>query len=138
MVDAVQQPPFTLPVYHLARVLGIPSHFVEMRHTATHETLPSLDVLRECAAQARAWLWKNYWKLIPIQENKQPAVDGMDEVKVKDMFREWRRLRRVSPNTESSEKEQEILDSIRDYLTDNEERFIGYLISLSILIPTAK
>lgn len=137
MVDAAQQPPFTLPVYHLARVLGIPSHFVEMRHTATHETLPSLDLLRECAKQARDWLWKNYWKVISFKPSS-PGEMFSDEIMVKDMFREWRRLQRTSPNSRSTAKEREIVDSIRDFMTEHEELFMAHLLMLHILVPAAK
>jgi ribosomal biogenesis protein LAS1 len=33
--------------------LGLPSWFVELRHAATHEDLPSIDLLREAARQVR-------------------------------------------------------------------------------------
>lgn len=144
MVDAVQQPPFTLPTYHLAKVLGIPSHFVELRHSATHEALPTLELLREFAVQARSWLWKNYWSLLesPSPSNRSVNAEA-DKEKVKELFRGLRRLRRENPggkqtkkeNTPYSKKYWSIIDSIKDYQSNNEEDFIGHLLSLNILIP---
>lgn len=143
MVDAVQQPPFTLPTYHLAKVLGIPSHFVELRHSATHEALPSLELLREFAIQARSWLWTNYWSLIDAGSSNRPAKSELDKEKVKNLFREWRRLRREAPSktvsksedTPYSQKYWSIINSISDYQRNNEEQFIDHLFSLNILIP---
>lgn len=52
------------PVYHIAKAIGIPSHFVELRHTATHDSLPSLELLRDVSRQALKWLWNNYWSTL--------------------------------------------------------------------------
>jgi ribosomal biogenesis protein LAS1 len=37
-------------IAHIAARIGLPLWFVELRHAATHEELPSLSVLREAAA----------------------------------------------------------------------------------------
>ncbi|KAI0823105.1 Las1-like-domain-containing protein [Trametes gibbosa] len=41
--------------------LGLPAWFVELRHAATHEDLPSLEVLRDAAREAMTWLLHNYF-----------------------------------------------------------------------------
>jgi ribosomal biogenesis protein LAS1 len=45
----------------IAAQLSLPGWFVELRHAATHETLPSLPVLRNAAHQALTWLNERYW-----------------------------------------------------------------------------
>jgi len=48
-------------MYALARRLALPASFVELRHQATHEALPSLNRLRDAAARALEWIWDYYW-----------------------------------------------------------------------------
>ncbi len=40
--------------------LGLPEWLVEMRHQATHASLPSLDMLRTAAETSLAWLKVGY------------------------------------------------------------------------------
>lgn len=45
----------------LAENMGLPCWFVEIRHSATHDQLPSLELLRTATNQALDWLYNNYW-----------------------------------------------------------------------------
>ncbi|KAJ3497828.1 hypothetical protein NLG97_g1600 [Lecanicillium saksenae] len=49
-------------MYSIAKVIGLPATFVELRHQATHEQLPSLAKLRPAAHMALDWIWDYYWK----------------------------------------------------------------------------
>ncbi|OAQ96205.1 hypothetical protein LLEC1_03262 [Akanthomyces lecanii] len=49
-------------MYSIAKVIGLPATFVELRHQATHEQLPSLAKLRPAAHRALDWIWDYYWK----------------------------------------------------------------------------
>lgn len=140
LVDAVQTPPFTLPAYHLANIVGLPSHFVELRHAATHETLPSLETLRIFAKDALNWLWKNYWTHLPAEKNSSEGDPGF----AKNLCREWRRERRELLSKGESQKNSKeeysrnywaVVDSIREYQSSHEELFIEVLLSQNILIP---
>lgn len=53
LVDPLQVGTFARPIASIAQQLGLPSWFVELRHAATHEDLPSIDLLREAARQVR-------------------------------------------------------------------------------------
>ena len=53
LVDPLQLGAYARPISSIAMQLGIPSWLVELRHAATHEDLPSLEVLREAARQVR-------------------------------------------------------------------------------------
>ncbi|KAJ2200313.1 rRNA-processing protein las1 [Coemansia sp. RSA 2522] len=46
----------------LARRIGMPAWFVELRHACTHEQVPSLRVLRAAHAHALVWLDEHYWR----------------------------------------------------------------------------
>lgn len=52
-------------MYSIAKTIGLPATFVELRHQATHEQLPSLLKLRTAAKKALAWIWDYYWKNLP-------------------------------------------------------------------------
>lgn len=48
-------------MYSLAKNIGLPATFVELRHESTHETLPSMAKLRKGAEKALRWIWEYYW-----------------------------------------------------------------------------
>lgn len=49
-------------MYDVAKSVGLPATFVELRHQATHEQLPSLTRLRAAARKALDWIWEYYWR----------------------------------------------------------------------------
>lgn len=53
LVDPLQQGIYARPISSIAAQIGLPSWLVEVRHAATHEDLPSLDLLREAATQVK-------------------------------------------------------------------------------------
>lgn len=55
-------------MYSIAKVIGLPATFVELRHQATHEQLPSLAKLRPAAQKALVWIWDYYWKHLDAGE----------------------------------------------------------------------
>ncbi|GAA5820654.1 hypothetical protein JCM10212_004320 [Sporobolomyces blumeae] len=61
LVDPLQTAYFARSISSLAAQLGLPLWFVELRHQATHEDLPSLAVLRQGARQGLDWLYSHYW-----------------------------------------------------------------------------
>ena len=48
-------------MYALAKTLDLPATYVELRHQATHEELPSLHKLRGAARKALQWIWERFW-----------------------------------------------------------------------------
>lgn len=55
-------------MYGVAKTIGLPAAFVELRHQGTHEPMPSLAQLRPAAARALVWIWDYYWKNLPGEE----------------------------------------------------------------------
>lgn len=61
ITDSQQKGRVAVSVASLATAAGLPRLLVDLRHEATHNELPSLQVLRLAAQQALAWLRTNYW-----------------------------------------------------------------------------
>jgi ribosomal biogenesis protein LAS1 len=71
MADPLQTGPYARPISMIAQRLGIPAEIVQLRHQATHEDLPSLNVLRSGLWSCIAYL-RDYAML--------PLVFAMDSV----------------------------------------------------------
>ncbi|KKA28808.1 hypothetical protein TD95_002872 [Thielaviopsis punctulata] len=61
LLDSQQDKLYKMSMFSLAKRLGLPATFVELRHQATHEPLPSLSRLRSAARKALVWIWEYYW-----------------------------------------------------------------------------
>ncbi|KAI0757360.1 Las1-like-domain-containing protein [Daedaleopsis nitida] len=61
LVDPLQLGAYARSIHSIAQQLGLPAWLVELRHAATHEDLPSLEVLRDAAREAMGWLLHNYF-----------------------------------------------------------------------------
>lgn len=56
LVDPLQSGPYARSIAAIATQLGLPSWLVELRHAATHEDLPSLELLREAAREVVGYI----------------------------------------------------------------------------------
>ncbi|KAL1855396.1 hypothetical protein VTK73DRAFT_8542 [Phialemonium thermophilum] len=73
LLDSNQDKQRKMSMYAVAKAVGLPATFVELRHQATHEQLPSLTRLRAAALAALDWIWDYYWKHVP---GDGPGNDG--------------------------------------------------------------
>jgi len=80
LLDPAQKSHFAVSMLVLAKSLGLPASFVEIRHAASHEVLPSLVALRKACSRALDWLWSNYWIVLDPSSN-----DDSGEVSVLSM-----------------------------------------------------
>ncbi|KAF4632830.1 hypothetical protein G7Y89_g5292 [Cudoniella acicularis] len=55
-------------MYSIAKSIGLPATYVELRHQATHEELPSLSKLRTASHKALKWIWDYYWVHLTIED----------------------------------------------------------------------
>jgi ribosomal biogenesis protein LAS1 len=53
LVDPLQLGAYARSIASIANQLGLPPWIVELRHAATHEDLPSIELLREAARDVR-------------------------------------------------------------------------------------
>ncbi|TWU78347.1 rRNA-processing protein las1 [Metarhizium rileyi] len=73
LLDGHQDKQRKQSMYSVAKTIGLPATFVELRHQATHEQLPSLAKLRAAARKALAWIWDYYWKDLADETPKGDA-----------------------------------------------------------------
>jgi len=62
LVEGLQTKFYAEPVNAVAARLGIPQWLVDLRHEATHASLPSLATLRMGAQHLLDWLYRGYWE----------------------------------------------------------------------------
>lgn len=80
----------------LAENINLPRELVDLRHTATHNQLPSAQLLQYNTKLALNWLQVHYWEQ---QEKKL----NMDEKRIKKKLTEFKRLMREHQRTNSTE-----------------------------------
>ncbi|KUJ22052.1 Las1-domain-containing protein [Mollisia scopiformis] len=76
LLDSHQDKRRKLSMYSIAKTLGLPATYVELRHQATHEELPSLSKLRIATHKALKWIWDYYWvhlkeEITSMSENRE-------------------------------------------------------------------
>lgn len=87
-------------MYSIAKTVGLPATYVELRHQATHEELPSLSKLRIATQKALRWIYDYYWihlkeDVSTISESKtyvQKLVREKDDsirAKMEDFVSKW-------------------------------------------------
>lgn len=63
-----------MSMVQIACQIDMPASFVELRHEATHEELPSLQRLARKSKEGVDWIWHHYWsKLDPVPGINSPA-----------------------------------------------------------------
>ncbi|CCU75166.1 cell morphogenesis protein Las1-like protein [Blumeria hordei DH14] len=79
LLDCHQDKRYKLSMYTIAKNIGLPATFVELRHQATHEELPSLSKLRTVSRKALSWIWDYYWvHLAPESAQRQDLPDDCE------------------------------------------------------------
>lgn len=86
LLDSEQGSKYKVSMFEKATELDFPASFVELRHEATHGSLPSLAVLRQAAARALHWLWDAYWKDLDQGANGDPAAPDLSPT-LRDILR---------------------------------------------------
>ena len=72
LLDSGQEGRSKISMYSVARQIGLPASFVELRHEATHGDFPALTVFRRAVERSLDWLWHNYWKNLDQKEGRNP------------------------------------------------------------------
>jgi ribosomal biogenesis protein LAS1 len=98
-------------MYFIAKNIGLPATFVELRHQCTHEELPSLAKLRAAAERSLLWIWDHYWK------NLEESAAPVDQDECRSVLREYLRWRANSQSQEQ-DREQGFLERLRKWNND--------------------
>lgn len=87
LLDPLQLSTYAMPLTHLAKSIGVPNYFVELRHMGTHDGLPSLSLLRIACARALQWLHDAYWVSINdhcVGTNEEQALDEREPTSIRE------------------------------------------------------
>lgn len=71
LLDGYQDAKRKLSMYSIAKNIGLPASFVELRHQCTHEELPSLSKLRAAAEKSLRWIWEHYWEALEVPQTNE-------------------------------------------------------------------
>ncbi|OBZ86495.1 Protein LAS1, partial [Choanephora cucurbitarum] len=142
LVDREQKGKFAKSIQVLARSIGLPSWFVDLRHASTHEHLPSLMVLRDGAMQAVAWLHDHYW----VRNLKKADQQNHDEIKSKlNQYKECRKsFMKEKYSAKSSDPDayvaciQQLIEMIGYQEEQLQQDVIPLLLNVGGLVPTGK
>ncbi|KAH3688659.1 hypothetical protein WICPIJ_000350 [Wickerhamomyces pijperi] len=144
LLDPSQQSTFAIPLSLLAKKIGLPSWFVEIRHEGTHDSLPSLEMLELSVDKALQWLFDNYWGKL-IMENEQEAkldIDGEQLKKItedfKALMKNYRRIKKLDMAKEY--KQNDATETGKEYWSIVKEirKTFQVEIFLSQIIPGGK
>ncbi|KAF8944141.1 rRNA-processing protein las1 [Haplosporangium gracile] len=152
-VDAFQSSKSAKSIAYLAvEKVGMPIWFVELRHTATHDYLPSLTILRSATNQALAWINDNYWmpQLVSVKLDETLSPEMLtamsDYARTVIMSHRSEKERQLEENTLSQPKQEAhivarlVRDLIKRCRSGDEllEVLIPILLEPGMLVPNAK
>ncbi|KAH7027032.1 Las1-like-domain-containing protein [Linnemannia elongata] len=152
-VDAFQSAKSAKSIAYLAvEKVGMPIWFVELRHTATHDYLPSLTILRSATNQALAWINDNYWmpQLVSVKLDETLSPEMLtamsDYVRTVITSHRSEKERQLEENTLSQPKQEAhivgrlVRDLIKRCRSGDElmNVLIPILLEPGMLVPNAK
>ncbi|KAI1351731.1 Las1-like-domain-containing protein [Xylaria sp. FL0043] len=125
LLDGQQDKLRKMSMYSIAKNIGLPATFVELRHQATHEQLPSLSKLRSAANKALAWIWDFYWKDLAATSKGNLQEDGSSNPQRDQLLRYLREqdetLRTVFQKELKSWEETPLLQTLADIAESSED-----------------
>ncbi|KAK2154288.1 hypothetical protein LSH36_272g06061 [Paralvinella palmiformis] len=145
LTEKGQNKTYVQAVHVLAEELGLPLWLVEMRHDATHASLPSLSLLR-CATQyALAWIKREYWDATVYddssdEEGAAPSPQAnlkMNEKQLSDKLIEFMQ-EQFSRTSELGDERRvkSITTDLKKFISKCREKFVSLLASEGYLILT--
>ncbi|KAG1055472.1 hypothetical protein G6F43_002572 [Rhizopus delemar] len=140
LVDQEQKGKYAKTVLTIAKSIGLPPWYVDLRHESTHERLPSLIVLRGAAVQAVAWLHDHYWIHNLNRAEEDDEEKSVKDVKLKlNMYKE-RRKAYVKGEKQDPTIYVDCIEALIKIIDEDiiKEDIIPLLLGTGGLVPTAK
>lgn len=114
MLDPFQQGAHAVALLTIAKSIGLSLSFVDLRHSATHGPLPSLELLRALAEKALDWLHDHYWELL-LEGGSHEFEDNGRQEKAPSILmglKIYKKLRKQNLDTPLAGQEQASLDTV--------------------------
>ena len=138
-------------MFAIAKEVGIPAAFIDIRHDATHGEMPSLVVFRDTTQKSLAWLHEEYWRKL-TKDDQESERGELDPEDLKGLFRVALRVylkgRLVLDKRSKKKTEQTVLDDMfeayRDIIytcrnsRDKLRALSSVLLERKILIPSQR
>jgi ribosomal biogenesis protein LAS1 len=121
LLDGYQDKKHKLSMYSIAKNIGLPATFVELRHQCTHEELPSLANLRAAAERSLLWIWDHYWK------NIEESVAHADIDERRTVLRDYLQWR-ANCQSRDQDQEHDFREGLRKW---NKEQLLEGLMDLN-------
>ncbi|KFY45467.1 hypothetical protein V494_00931 [Pseudogymnoascus sp. VKM F-4513 (FW-928)] len=106
LLDGYQDKKHKLSMFSIAKNIGLPATFVELRHQCTHEELPSLGKLRGACERSLDWIWKQYWSSLEGKDTSQGSDEEPESVE--DLSTTLQEYMAWKDGTESSDEDQRL------------------------------
>ncbi|XP_064629829.1 ribosomal biogenesis protein LAS1L-like [Lineus longissimus] len=145
ITDKLQKKSFAQPVHRLAGTLGLPEWMVNLRHEATHGSLPQLSVLRSGAQLALAWLKREYWEAQNEWNDKEPQslsdspapTDSVEDMLVSYMQQQYQVMDNSESNLTRKERAtmESTLDNIGTAMSYSSDDVVTCLLQDGYMIP---
>ncbi|KAL5534518.1 hypothetical protein ACEPAG_981 [Sanghuangporus baumii] len=122
LVDPLQLGTYARSISSIATQIGLPLWLVELRHAATHEDLPSLELLRTGAKESLTWLLHNYFLPILSVASVEESAPVVRLFPLHPLLKRYKSLMKIISRDASlkSQYKDELAKSIRDI-----DRWIG-------------
>ncbi|KAF2723741.1 Las1-domain-containing protein [Polychaeton citri CBS 116435] len=78
----------------IAKQINMPTHFVALRHEATHEEMPALGRLVRISDEGLEWLWGSYWSALVDESSGGEEAVVIEKAEVGRLLRVYRAARR--------------------------------------------
>ncbi|XP_066273181.1 ribosomal biogenesis protein LAS1L-like [Branchiostoma lanceolatum] len=152
VTDASQDKFYIQPVHVMAKEMALPEWMVNLRHEATHRSLPALPVLQSGARFALSWLRQKYWEpqlqqcgQLPGGAAEKEELD-VEEVRqaVVGLLISYEQHQFEISSERSTRKQrshhttllQEVLNNLTALMTGNSEIVVACLCGQGFLLPT--
>ena len=120
MVDMEQKGAYARSVQSIADEIGLPDWLVDLRHEATHASLPSLEVLRAGCRFALNWLRNRYWEsqIAEFHERDQTLLTLLG--KYAKLYESVKHDKKTTKKTEKKTKNGKLAQEIADLVGEND------------------
>ncbi|KAK4685678.1 ribosomal biogenesis protein LAS1, partial [Tremellales sp. Uapishka_1] len=142
MVDPLQTGPYARPISHLASQLGLPPSLIALRHRATHEDLPPIELLHNAIHDAIGYL--QHYSFLPLlaSTSEDQWNAGEPSGRIVELISRWKKVIKVRLREKEVGEENpngRELKRVRRELEQSEvEDVVEALCGVGGLVPVAR
>ncbi|XP_014786086.1 ribosomal biogenesis protein LAS1L [Octopus bimaculoides] len=141
ITETKQNKVYARSLVSIAKELGLPEWLIELRHSATHNKLPSLEIVCTAVDCSLKYLQENFWtKQIQREENQvyhdKPLKDFIRTMLIDYQQCQFELIQ--SKRRDGKQKLKQLLEGMRMILNETNPEFLSILLEEGYLIPSAE